>query len=79
MKVSKTDNQFKTIFPKPITSLPKQPILISLVWLYSLYLYVCLYSVYPFVCMYSLYVPECMYVGTVFTCINVHYVTFVGM
>ena len=30
MKVSKTDNRFKTVFPKPITGLPKKPILTSL-------------------------------------------------
>ena len=30
MKVSKTDNRFKTGFPKPITGLPKKPILTSL-------------------------------------------------
>jgi len=31
MKVSKTDNRFKTGFPKPITGLPKKQILTSLV------------------------------------------------
>ena len=31
MKVSKTDNRFSTGFPKPITGLPKQPILTSLI------------------------------------------------
>src|SRR6218665_2331044 len=31
MKVNKTDNRFKTGFPKPITGLPKKPILTSLV------------------------------------------------
>ena len=30
MKVSKTDNRFKTGFPKPITGLPKKPILTSI-------------------------------------------------
>ena len=30
MKVSKTDNRFKTGFPKPITGSPKKPILTSL-------------------------------------------------
>jgi len=30
MKVRKTDNRFKTGFPKPITGLPKKPILTSL-------------------------------------------------
>jgi len=34
MKVSETDNRFKTGFPKPITGLPKTPLLTSLVvWL----------------------------------------------
>ena len=32
MKVSKTDNRVKTGFPKPITGLPKKPILTSLVF-----------------------------------------------
>jgi len=31
MKVSKTNNRFKTGFPKPITGLPKKPLLTSLV------------------------------------------------
>jgi len=31
MKVSKTNNRFKTGFPKPITGLSKNPILTSLV------------------------------------------------
>ena len=35
MKVSKTDNRFKTGFPKPITGLPKKPILTSLIFIQS--------------------------------------------
>ncbi len=48
MKVSKTDNRFKTGFPKPITGLPKKPILTSLIRL----LYIAILCKYA--CMYAL-------------------------
>ena len=34
MKVSKTNNRFKTGFSKSITGLPKKPILTSLIYIY---------------------------------------------
>ena len=65
MKVSKTENWFKTGFQQPKTSFPKKLVLTSLVCMY-----VCMY-VFMYVCMHVLmYVCMCAHV-CMYVCIVV--------